>query len=84
MISEVCHYLNTTEKEFRPSGRISVNILKNKQHELFKVNVLLRKDSLRLRWKWTEKVGRGDILILLNMKPNQQLESQRLKFFQAN
>ena len=43
MISEVCHYLNTTEKEFRPSGRISVNILKNKQHELFKVNVLLRK-----------------------------------------
>ena len=46
-----------------------MNTLKRKQNELFKVNAQLRKDYQRLGWKWTEKVGKGEILILLHMKP---------------
>ena len=37
-------------------GRIFC-IFWEKLHELFKENAQLRKDCLRLRWKWTEKLG---------------------------
>ena len=74
MSSEVCHYLNMKIKEFCLRGRIFTNTLKRK-HELCKVTVQPRKDSLRLRWKWTEKVGKDET--------NQQLESQRLELYQA-
>ena len=70
------------KKEFGLKGRIFTNTLR-KQNELFKVNVQLRKDYLRLRWKWTETVGKEDILILLSTKPINN-ESQRLELYQAN
>ena len=70
VISEVCHCLNMTEKECCLKGRISTNILEKKQlHELFKVNVQLREDYLRLKWRWLEKVAKGENLILLQTKP---------------
>ena len=57
-----------TKKEFCPKGKIFKNTLKRKQNELLKVNVQLRKDYLRLRRRWTEKVGNREILILLYVK----------------
>ena len=42
---------------------------KKKQNELVKESVQLRDDYLRLKLKWKEKVGKGKILILLYMKP---------------
>ena len=52
---------------------------KEKPKEHFRV----RKDSLRLTWKWTEKVVKGDILILLH-ETNRQLESQRVELYHAS
>ena len=43
--------------------------LKEKPGELVKVNASLREDSLKLKWKWTGKVGTGEILRWLYMKP---------------
>ena len=48
MISEVCHNLNKTKKDFCLKGRIFMNTLKRKQNEFFKVNAQHRKDYLRL------------------------------------
>ena len=56
-------------KEFCLKGKIFTNTLKRKQNELFKVTVQLRKDYPRLRWRWTEEVGKEDTLILLSLKP---------------
>ena len=67
-ISEVCHCLNMTEKEFCLKGGIFTKILKNKLHELFKANVQLREDYLRVEWSWTEQVGKRKILILPDTK----------------
>ena len=57
--------------------------LKEKRRELFKVNVWLKEDSLKLKWQWKGQVGRGEILIWLYMS-NRQLESQQMELFQAN
>ena len=62
VISEVCHHVNMTKKEFCLKGRIFTN-------ELCKMNVQFREDYPRLKQTWTEKVGKGEILILLFMKP---------------
>ena len=40
-----------------------MNTLKRRPIELFK-GLQLRKDYLRLRLKWTEEIGKGEVLIL--------------------
>ena len=40
-----------------------MNTLKTKLNELFEENVQLREDYLRLRLKWTEEVGKEEILL---------------------
>ena len=75
VISEVCHHLNKTQKEFcLKKKRISPNALKKKQNELCKVNVQLRKDY-RKSWEKTE---------MALYETNQQLESQTLELHQTN
>ena len=49
---------HVTQKEFFLKGGIFTNISKKKLHELFKVDVQLREDYLRLKLKWTEEVGK--------------------------
>ena len=63
----MCVILN--KKEFCPRGKTFMNNMKRKQNELFKVSVWLREDYLRLRFKWSEEVRKGEILTLLSMKP---------------
>ena len=53
-----------------------LTLLKKKQNELVKESVQLRDDYLRLKLKWKEKVGKGEILILLYMKPINNLNHQ--------
>ena len=47
--------------------------LKRKLKLLFKENVQLRKDCVRLRQKWTEEIGNKEKLILLSLKPIENL-----------
>ena len=56
-----------TKKDVCLRGGTITNTMKMKQSELYKVNVWLREDYLRLRWKWTEEVGKGANSILLSM-----------------
>ena len=56
------------KKEFCLRGWTFKNTLKSKQHELFKVNVQLREEYLRLRLKWTGEIGNKEVLILLSVK----------------
>ena len=48
---EVWHPLN--KKEICLRDRTFMVTLKDKPGELFKMNVWLREDSLKLKWKWT-------------------------------
>ena len=55
MISEVS--LTQHDKDGVLSERKNLHeYLVRKQNELFKVNVQLREDYLRPRWKWTQKM----------------------------
>ena len=73
MSSEECLHLNMNKKEFCLRGRNFKCTSKRKPNGLFKVNVQLRQDHLRLRLKWIEEVGKEEILILLSMKPTNNL-----------
>ena len=79
MSSEVCLHLNMNKKEF--CLKKLQESFKKKQNELFKVNVQLREDHLRLRLKWMEEVGKEEILILLSMKPTNNLNHRDLSSF---
>ena len=57
------------KKEFCLKGKIFTNTLKRKENELFKLTVQIRKDYRKLRWRWTEDVGKDEILIILSLKP---------------
>ena len=57
------------KETFCLSDKTFMNTLKKKPGELFKVDVWLREDSLKLKSKWTGKVGREETLIWLNTKP---------------
>ena len=57
VISKVCQYLKMNKKEFCLNEKTFMNTLKRKQNELFKVNVWLREDHLRLRLKWTDVIS---------------------------
>ena len=52
-----------------PKGEISTHTLKRKLNWLFKENVWLRKDYLRLRQQWTQEFGDKEMLILPSLKP---------------
>ena len=54
---ERCYTRN--EKDYGLRNKPFMIILKEKQNELFKVNVQFREDFLRLRWKWTQKNWSG-------------------------
>ena len=58
---EVCRPLN--KKGFGLRNKTFMITLKEKPGELFKVNAWPREDSLKLKWKWTGKVGSGEIMI---------------------
>ena len=44
-----------------------------KQNDLLKFNAQRRKDYQKLRWRWTEKVRKGEIHRLLHMTPTKKL-----------
>ena len=48
------------KKRILSERKIFTNTLRRKQNELFKVNAQLRQHYLRLRWKWTDKLGKGN------------------------
>ena len=58
---EVCCPLN--KKDFCLRDKTFKITVKEKPGELFKVSAWLREDSLKLKLKWTGKVGRGEILM---------------------
>ena len=73
------------KQEFCPRGTTFMNTLRRKHWTSSSRWMFgLREDYLRLRLKWTEEVGKewnsDDAL----NETNQQLEPQRLEFFQAN
>ena len=49
-----------------------MNTVKSKANELFEENVQLGEDILGLRLKWTEEIGKQELLKLLSVK---QIES---------
>ena len=58
--------------------------LKEKPGELFKVNVWLGEDSLKLKSKWTREVGREEKFEMALHETNRQLESQQMELYHAN
>ena len=46
-----------------------LTLLKKEAERAFQDSVQLKEDYLKLKLKWKEKVGKGKILILLYMKP---------------
>ena len=84
MISEVCHYLNMTEKEFCLKGRIFTNILNKKQDELFQGESTAQRSLPEAEVEMDRKSWERRNSDIAQYETNQQLESQRLELYQAN
>ena len=54
--------------------------LKEMPGEFLKVNASLREVSLKLKWKWTGKGGRGEILIWFFLEPIVNLNHSKWSF----
>ena len=71
------------QEEILSEQKAFMNTLKRRPIELFKESSQLRKDYLRLRLKWTEEVGKGEVLILLFMTLADISKPQSMELHQA-